>query len=918
MASSNPKSIDDLIVCLMSMGFELGDCQDAVSAGKLSVEAALEWILQGKPGKVATQPTASLKLQKNPGNLTPSSNPFVNPVAPSDSSSGSHDNLSQSHDRGSESCDSAAGSHDKTPANQESEMESETKIVSRLSLSEDQRKIKEQFLEKQREAAKKLAKDQKAQDKRARAEALKRIAEDREKKKALQGAHLDAPSPPKQSSRSPPVTAPTKPSQEGDKCVIQVRLPDGRAVKETFSPNDKLKAVWDFVATKHRNMSSMCLIQPFPRYEFSVSDIQKSLSELRLIPSGSLVLKKTEQPQAVAASVGEPTGSDADEDEFPLGGGAGNQHDWGQGHMLSAEEDNAALPGEVNAHVDAAEHGSAGAGVDFAGAFDPDVNPNINPILAGMQLPGMPGMMGGIGGGGGGGFGAGGGHQWGEGMQLAREDAHAEFTHHSQSASERAAEAARQRFAHPAETPLNEQPSTASTAVLMHDVPSLAHLCICHVTSRICDPRTPILSLGGVPEEVTQKILSHLMKEKLLRFKTLQIFVSSHLRRLILDCYCYTTNELLNAVRYHTNLVHLSLRDCPLITDSGLQHISGLQRLKVLNLSYCRLLTNKCLSTVAELPALTTLALEGICVSDAGLQQYTASKPPSLLHLNLNRTAVTQSVFTALQEIPQLKTLLLEQTKIQSLTGIQTLSQLETLNLAGTEVVTESLLCLKELNCLTSLNISNTENVVGDQALQYLSGMRLQTLVLPSRLSTTNVGMQYLAGMPLTALDLTNYINVSDEGMSHIGKIQSLRSLILTNTKISDEGMLCLQGLVNLEVLHLDRTLISDVGAMLLKGFKKLTELSLASSGVSSKFLMEGALNSCVSLTKLNLSRTRVSNKGIRTLHLPSLTLLNLDSTWVKQDVTEQIPGCPCLQKVILHNLEHVREESEEDMEEDN
>lgn len=45
-------------------------------------------------------------------------------------------------------------------------MEMETKIVSRLSLSEDQRKIKEQFLEKQREAAKKLAKDEKAQEKR--------------------------------------------------------------------------------------------------------------------------------------------------------------------------------------------------------------------------------------------------------------------------------------------------------------------------------------------------------------------------------------------------------------------------------------------------------------------------------------------------------------------------------------------------------------------------------------------------------------------------------------------------------------------------------------------------------------------------------------------------------------------------------
>ena len=32
-----------MIMCLVGMGFELEDAQQAVSAGKLSVEAAIEW-----------------------------------------------------------------------------------------------------------------------------------------------------------------------------------------------------------------------------------------------------------------------------------------------------------------------------------------------------------------------------------------------------------------------------------------------------------------------------------------------------------------------------------------------------------------------------------------------------------------------------------------------------------------------------------------------------------------------------------------------------------------------------------------------------------------------------------------------------------------------------------------------------------
>ncbi len=43
----------------------------------------------------------------------------------------------------------------------------------------------------------------------------------------------------------------------------------------------------------------------------------------------------------------------------------------------------------------------------------------------------------------------------------------------------------------------------------------------------------------------------------------------------MLDCYPYTTNELLTALRLHVYVTHLSLASCSLITDRGLQPLIG-------------------------------------------------------------------------------------------------------------------------------------------------------------------------------------------------------------------------------------------------------------------------------------------------------------------------------------------------------
>lgn len=64
-------------------------------------------------------------------------------------------------------------------------------------------------------------------------------------------------------------------------------------------------------------------------------------------------------------------------------------------------------------------------------------------------------------------------------------------------------------------------------------------------------------------------------------------------------------------------------------------------------------------------------------------------------------------------------------------------------------------------------------------------------------------------------------------------------------------------------------------------GFRYLRILGLSSTRISNKLLLSGTLNQCKTLTQLNLSRTRISDKRLDQLVLPVMSQLNLDWTRV-------------------------------------
>nr|XP_011425061.2 uncharacterized protein LOC105326625 isoform X1 [Crassostrea gigas] len=886
------QSVDDMLVCLMSMGFSFEDGQEAVQNGHLSVERAVEWILAGKPGQTSSAGGPRLQLRAAQPTLENDSNPFVNPPVPLTTVP---DSASRSTNQNTAAVATDQSKPSKSHRSDSEDNQSET-VISRLHLSDKQKCVRDDFEAKRRKEARDDALKEKQRRKRDHERVLKEIAEDREKKKMTNQTQetvtKDTPG---------PVAGPSagsQPKQTPDRCQLQIRLLRGDVVKQSYPASEPFRTVWESV-TKLCHSSDIVLIQPFPHREFTGGDSKSSLLDLQLTPSASLMVKRKDVPPTHGQDQQLPAVS------LPRSLGQG-QHASGQGLLHSPLSIPPVAAAERHDEEDMVEDDDSDREEEEGHPFHQGMPPGFPPGFGGLGglggLPMMPGMhLGGAG------MNQ---NQAFEGVGQRLGYPHDEDAHHNVPAAQLAAEKARERFARPA--PLPDRQEVQLPVTLTYDVNSLTQLCMNHIAQRLTqhDPRHPLLSLSGISEDVAQKILTYLLKEKLLKPKVLNTFIPCFLRKLILDCYPYATNELLHAVRYHCQLQTLSLNSCSLITDAGLLELTSLKKLKHLNLSGCRQLTDKCLEIVKEMPGLVSLNLDGTGVTESGFIGIIPSLPASLQVLNLNRMNITEKLLTHLKDLENLKVLCLEHTKICGLSGVEQLKSLETLDVSQTDIVSESLLCLGDN--LTCLGIANTERVNGDLALQYIQRLSLRSLSLPSRLTTTDTGLQFISHMPLTELDLTNFINVGDDGMQYIGKIKTLRKLLLSNTKITDAGMNKLKDLKDLQILYLDRTLVTDACSEVIKCFQGLVELSLASTGITSQFLCNGALDSCHDLSKLNLCRTLVSNRGVSSLRSDSFTLINLDGTRVKPDIVETLQTqCPNLRKVTTANIIPVNSDDE-------
>jgi hypothetical protein len=133
----------------------------------------------------------------------------------------------------------------------------------------------------------------------------------------------------------------------------------------------------------------------------------------------------------------------------------------------------------------------------------------------------------------------------------------------------------------------------------------------------------------------------------------------SNLRSLSFDS---ATDQNLENIKGLANLQELDLRNAP-VTDAGLRHLEGLPKLQSLAIGTKRLLipctlSDECLIHVHRLTGLRTLVIEGVPISDAGLESLSSLKELEILELVSVGPKVTDAGIAKLKRtLPLLKRL---------------------------------------------------------------------------------------------------------------------------------------------------------------------------------------------------------------------------------------------------------------------
>ncbi|KAJ8277031.1 hypothetical protein GJAV_G00070700 [Gymnothorax javanicus] len=869
-------TIGAFVSTLREMGFSEAQIQAAMQAGHFSVPEAAEWLLQGG------SPRHKLVKQSSQPHQTAFS--AFNPPIGQDTSTTAGSSQSVSPD-----------SH---------------RQVSPLPLESRIKQDKTDFQEQQRHRVAQQARAEKMLKKQERELVLKRIAEDRrslQEKAQPTGQPDSSPSPAGGQRLGGRVE-----TSVDNHCILMIRLPSGESMRERFPADAPLRAVVEHISGRHPSLPAFTLLQGFPRKRFGEADLACSLRSLHLTPNAALCIQTTPpetppDPPSPGAlhgwgrDVAVPTeGLQAREPDAAPGEEAvepapppplpppipqrlweeavgyagmpglspplsGPSHHWGRGQRLAADGAEDRSSSDEEAPV---EERNELPNFPFPAGLPP------LPFLPEHRArgPGEPG------------------HHWpnqGNRLREAGPEGGAGPDERrmapgaaGQAAVERLQRAARQDDASSAA----EQPSPPKRP---YRTPSIPPLCVLATRATATLMTVPSMqyssSLSGLTPELAELLLTHMSRERLLRPRTLELFFGCPIQKFVLNCYPYSTNELLRQLRAFTSLKHLSLVNSPLITDSGLSVLSSIQKLQHLNLASCSKLTDSCLQHITGLNSLSFLSLDHTKVSDAGMVKYLQSAPLSLTQLSLNQTGVTDLTLTVLPtSVPQLRLLSIKHTKVTSVSPLAELPGLQTLYLDGTSVTEESLEHLATHPSLSSLSIAGIGVADGNRALQIVSDLKLTQLTLPGRHCVTDSGLAFLSRLSLLSeLDLTDYTHVTDQGTTHLATMTRLKKLSLSNTMVTDEGLLPLRSLQDLLELCLDRTAVTSRGvAACVSGLPQLQVLGLASTQVGDSVVRRGLLL-CKHLVKLNLSRTRITDQGLKFLRQMHLSQVNLDWTGV-------------------------------------
>ncbi|KAE8594935.1 hypothetical protein XENTR_v10015383 [Xenopus tropicalis] len=731
-------TVAELFQALYEMGFGESQAQAAFTAGCFRVQEAVEWILNGRQhrGTLQSHPEADLGaiMAFNP----PKSEGGLRDLCPSD-------------------------------ATVSLERESQPLVMSRHTLRW------REYDTKQSASLAQNMKETKRNKEKERDLVLQRIAEDRRSQQE-KGRMV---TPQKcLKSESPCVGKPH------NSCALMVRLPCGRSVHLALAADSPLQKVYEHVQLVEPSLGPCSLRSSYPARHFSDVDLSRSLDELGLTPNATLCVCPRQNPPAVqeansnaeGPSVSAPLNMPPEPQDLIAEGGVVRAaltapaqsvtlnvhlregplprplHNWGPGRTLLLQEQEAAgneqhqIEG-VNDGDDAHRQPPGNAHLwPEHGRRLQDSNRGGCPTDA-LPSPEAPLLV----------------------MARAAAELRQGNSERSPAISETRREA---RAAAELRQGNSERPPTISERV--QAPPSLRHFSLQAVLHLIAAPSMQYSrSFSRVTPEIVELIIDHMIKERALRPRTLELFGGCPIRQISLKCYQYCTNELIRHLQHFPSLKSLNLSSCSLLTDQGLRVMKHLHKLQYLNLGACPKLTDSCLLHLLGQKHLSQLILDQTKVSDEGLCSFLLQAQCSLTYLSVNRTAVSESSLSVLsQRMAEVRVVSVKHNQISDVSSLVALKHLHTLHLDHTQVSQHSLMMVTSLPALSTLTLSGVVSLNSDKVLEGLSGLSLTRVVLPGRRCLSDFGLSYLSGLrSLIELDLTDHTQITDQGVQYISAL---------------------------------------------------------------------------------------------------------------------------------------------------
>jgi serine/threonine protein kinase/Leucine-rich repeat (LRR) protein len=330
--------------------------------------------------------------------------------------------------------------------------------------------------------------------------------------------------------------------------------------------------------------------------------------------------------------------------------------------------------------------------------------------------------------------------------------------------------------------------------------------------------------------------------------------ICGHVQHLRVDATCNA--EVASAIQTCSTLLSLQLERT---TDLGIHGLELIPTLEELNLSGCAQATNvSCLRTCR---ALRILNLKGTDVTDAGIRGLELI--PTLEVLDLSWCQKVTNV-SCLETCRALRKLDLAHSNVTDagIRGLETIPALEELSLSGCAQAT-NVSCLETCRALRKLDLSGTGVTdVGLHGLERI--LRLEELTLAHCKHTTDVSR--LGCFPALRKLCLKGTHVTDAGIVGLGHIRKLEQLSLHGCRqVTDVS--CLQHCRTLRHLDLSKSHVTDAGICKLAFIPTLEDLDLSDCVNTGSV---NCLEKCRALRKLNLSCRRITHADMRALELIS------------------------------------------------